>query len=415
MLGARIYVRRIELHNIRGIDKLDLQFSEDSERFPPCALLIGKNGTGKSSILRSIILGLASDSEATALLAERFGSPFITQGERSGRISLWLEDASLGTLYCVSKEIEKGPGDEEIIEDSTNRQQVSEQRSPFVVAFGAGRSNEGPESSQRGYSIVDSTYMLFDYEGTYVQPELTLRRLRDYVLEDEYPTILSQIKHALGLSDSHKLDLPKGGGVVVSGPQDTTEIPLHAWADGYRVTLNCILDIYAWAMRANGAIDSTGQIHGVLLIDEIEQHLHPTMQRGIFKALKRLFPYLQILATTHSPLVLQGARTHEIISLHRNGSSITSASLGDYSGYSVEDLLTAEELFETPPYSQEIEQYRSEYRELVSKGSITKDERKRLEVLGRELAKLRVLSSLPETDTLKRWEDRLSELIGDQS
>ena len=94
----------------------------------------------------------------------------------------------------------------------------SQQPLPLVVALGAGRSNEGA-SSVSTYGIVHSTYMLFDYDGTFFDPELTLRRLKDYLLEDaKYQRVLRNIKAALGLRRGDSLHLPRGGGVVVSGP-----------------------------------------------------------------------------------------------------------------------------------------------------------------------------------------------------
>ncbi len=410
-----MFVRRVTLHNIRGFKDMGLQLSAVDTGMPGCALLIGQNGTGKSSLLRSIVLGLASDAEASALLAEPFGSPFITHGEHLGTIHLELVNQfnQLSQAYSVQKEIVKGPGGEEFTKSSESLPPDVTLRNTLVVALGAGRSNEGAESGPSTYSLVNSTYMLFNYEGTFVQPELTLRRLMDFVGQTKYDALLKQIKRALGLRDSHALSLSKGGGVVVSGPQDGREIPLHAWADGYRVTLNWILDIYAWAMRAQGAIDGEGQVHGILLIDEIEQHLHPRMQRGVFKSLKNLFPNLQIIATTHSPLVIQGVSADELFSLHRPQTEISLAPLRDYSGFSVEDLLTAEELFETPPFPKEIEDYRMEYRRLVSKQSLTTEERDQLAMLGQQLARLRILSPLHEAETFEAWEGRMTESTND--
>ena len=406
-----MFVRRVTLRNIRGFEDIVLEFPKVDDGVPGCALLIGQNGTGKSSLLRSVVIGLASDAEATALLAEPFGSPFISYGARRGEIYLELVD-QFGEVHFPFKILEKSANDEESVLPKDPAPPTSldvSLRNTLVIALGAGRSNEGAESGPPKYSLVNSTYMLFNYEGTFIQPELTLRRLLDFVGQNRYESLLQHIKKALGLRDSHALSLPRGGGVVVSGPQDGREIPLHAWADGYRVTLNWILDIYAWAMRAPNAIDAEGRVHGILLIDEVEQHLHPRMQRGIFEALKRLFPKLQIIATTHSPLVIQGVGTSEILSLHREGSAIRLAPLRDYSGYSVEDLLTAEELFETPPFAAEIEDLRTEYGRLVSKVSLSIEERDQLSVLGKRLADLRVLSALPEAESFNVWKARVTE------
>ena len=48
-----------------------------------------------------------------------------------------------------------------------------------------------------------------------------------------------------------------------------------------------ILDLYAWAMRAN-RVTKAGGIHGVLLVDEVEQHLHPSMQTTLLARLREI-------------------------------------------------------------------------------------------------------------------------------
>ena len=401
-----MHIHRVHLQNVCGIENLDLRFTNGYEA-TTASLFIGKNGTGKSSVLRALVLGLASEAEATALLAEPFGSPFISVGQEKGTIDLELIDPQ-GRIHRSQKQIAKDDKGAEEITGSPGPQR------PLVVAFGAGRSIEGSESSPR-YSLADSAYMLFSYEGTFINPELTLRRLEDYVGKMEYNRVLVRIRKALGLDDSDVLAFEKGGGVVVSGPYRERAIPLHSWADGYRVTLNWILDIYAWAMRHTTSIDSAGHVDGVLLIDEIEQHLHPSMQRTIVNSLKTLFPKLQVFASTHSPLVLQGVESYEVFSLYRSGSSVTTTALRDYSGYSVEDLLTAEELFQTPPYSIEIEAIRAAYRTLMAKEELSNAERAKLACLGQKLANVQILSPQHVDESLDRLQARISELASDSN
>ena len=394
------------------------------EKSPDPTVLIGKNGTGKSSVLRAIVLGLASEFEATALLAEPFGRPFVTVGEQRGTVEIQLVDRAGREVARPAKSIEKiGESDERLrnvrIEDET------EGIGPLVVAFGAGRSNEGAETSRAVYSIIDSAYMLFNYEGTFIQAELTLRRLRDYIGSKRYDVVLGEIKSALGLRETDELGFLKGGGVAVSGPNIGEAIPLDKWADGYRVTLNWILDIYGWAMRHSGilgtddefsAIDRDGSVRGILLVDEIEQHLHPSMQERIVGSVKELFPELQIIATTHSPLVLQGVDATQVISLQRDSEEgdLEAMQPGDYSGFSVEDLLTATELFQTPAYSRRVELLRQEFGLLMARATLSRSERRRLSDVGRELARLRILDPGHfENESMLRLENRLEELLDD--
>ena len=401
-------VTRLNLRNIRGIKNLELKFAQGEEP-QASTLLIGRNGTGKSTILRSIALGLASVADATALLAERFGSPFVSAGQDKGTIIVVYVD-NAGNIHSRAKSISRdGPNTERV--EGINGDELHP-RVPLVVALGAGRSNEGA-SAISTYSIVDSTYMLFDYGGTFIEPELTLRRLRDYVGDVGYERVLRRIKAALRLRQGDALDLPMGGGVVVSGPYRESPIPLRSWADGYRITLNWLLDVYAWAMMRDGAIDKRGHVHGVLLVDEIEQHLHPLMQRTIIQSIKKLFPKMQIVASTHSPLVVQGAEFYDIVALYRSGSTITARVLRDYSLFSIEDLFTAAELFQTPPYSTEVEKLRARYRTLAAKADLSNSERDQLKDLGRKLRHLRLLPPHSEDRTFDQLLKAVSELSDD--
>ena len=419
-----MHISRIKLNDIRGIKNLELRLS-DRARSQASTILIGRNGTGKSSILRALVLGLATAPEATALIAEKFGSPVVTVGESKGLIEIDLVDDSGNLVYSSSKEIVRnGNTEEQVLEKGAGWRG---RRAPLVVGFGAGRSNSGVDSSRGVYSIIDSAYMLFDYDDTFIDPELTLWRLKDLmsqdVDQDVYTEILARIKHALGIDEDHELDLSGARGVAVSGPDGSKTIPIDSWADGYRLTFNWLLDVYAWAMKYRVAsaagdentspqvIDNKGYVTGILVIDEIDQHLHPAMQRTIVRNVKNLFPSMQIIASTHSPLVLHGAEIHEIVSLHRSGMEVRSMALPDYSDFSAEDLLTSSELFDTPAYSVEIEDMRERYRELVVRTDrLSQEEEAELRRAGRRLAQLQILTPAYEEETLAHLQLRLAEL-----
>ena len=81
------------------------------------------------------------------------------------------------------------------------------------------------------------------------------------------------------------------------------------------------------------------------------------------------------------------------MSLYREEGEVYAANLRDYTGFSVEDLLTATELFSTPPYSVEVELLRKRYRELIAKASRSDDEDAEVIELGRKLSGFRIGSS----------------------
>ncbi|CCX60293.1 putative uncharacterized protein [Blautia hydrogenotrophica CAG:147] len=86
------------------------------------------------------------------------------------------------------------------------------------------------------------------------------------------------------------------------------------------------------------------QFDGVVLIDEIDLHLHPTWQAGLIKALKTIFPYAQFILTTHSPSILQTLEKDEIIALgcdEEGNTHLKELNLGKYGlqGWTLEEIL----------------------------------------------------------------------------
>jgi len=109
-------------------------------------------------------------------------------------------------------------------------------------------------------------------------------------------------------------------------------------SSGERMILGLVCETSRRLTIANENSDSALNGEGVVLIDEIELHLHPNWQRNIVNALEKTFPNLQFIFTTHSPLVLSGVKKECIIPLV-NGSTLANDEIPDiYSGTSDEVL-----------------------------------------------------------------------------
>lgn len=194
------------------------------------------------------------------------------------------------------------------------------------------------------------------------------------------------LHRVLGLDKRHQIELGKGGGVRVSGPGIGGSIPLEGWADGYRMTFQWLIDFYGWAVQADALTDKGG-VEGILLVDELEQHLHPSMQAALVSSLARVLPDTQIIATTHSPLVALGSHDAKLVALHRVKDAIRQATLPDLSGYSAQDVLVEEALFGTDPFSPQTRRKLTEQRKLASipKAERTDRQHRRLTKLASEL------------------------------
>ncbi|MEE1124584.1 MAG: AAA family ATPase [Acutalibacteraceae bacterium] len=93
--------------------------------------------------------------------------------------------------------------------------------------------------------------------------------------------------------------------------------PFHELSDGFKNTLSLVADIaYRMAvLNPQFFSDVTRKTTGVVIIDEIDQHLHPKWQKNILKNLMTIFPKVQFIVTTHSPSVISSAKKHQLIVL----------------------------------------------------------------------------------------------------
>ncbi|MCP3062677.1 AAA family ATPase [Myxococcus sp. K38C18041901] len=105
------------------------------------------------------------------------------------------------------------------------------------------------------------------------------------------------------------------------------EIPVENLSDGYRSVLSMTFELIRQLVKTYGAEHlfasgdaTTVQVPGVVLIDEIDVHLHPTWQRRVGHWFRKHFPHIQFIVTTHSPLICQAATVGSIFRLPRPGS-----------------------------------------------------------------------------------------------
>lgn len=111
---------------------------------------------------------------------------------------------------------------------------------------------------------------------------------------------------------------PAGIRFTVSGRDDVEAIDLP---DGFRSAAAWIADLCSiWCEKApdQAASANPSDICGIVLIDEIDLHLHPSLQRALIPRLRKTFPKVQWIVTTHSPLVLANFDVNEIIALDRD-------------------------------------------------------------------------------------------------
>jgi predicted ATP-binding protein involved in virulence len=133
----------------------------------------------------------------------------------------------------------------------------------------------------------------------------------------------------------------------------------------------------------------------VVLVDEIDLHLHPKWQRDIFRYLSERFPNTQFIVTAHSPLIVQAApEDANIVVLRKEGDTVViDQEVENVRKWRIDQILTSDLFGLDSTRSPEVTGQMQERVELLSKTSLSPEEHDRLKVLN-ELA-----ASLPTADT----------------
>lgn len=140
-------------------------------------------------------------------------------------------------------------------------------------------------------------------------------------------------------------------------------------SDGYSSVIYIVSDLIL-RMDKNWLLEdkiSEYDYQGIVLIDELETHLHIELQKKIFPFLTKFFPRIQFIVTTHSPYILNSISNAKAYDLERQ------VELDNLSGFSSDDL--AEGYFEADAYSDELKISLNRYEELCLRNDLTEDER----------------------------------------
>ena len=113
--------------------------------------------------------------------------------------------------------------------------------------------------------------------------------------------------------------------------KDGATLDISQLSDGERAFLAMVCDLGRRLALANPLLENPLHGAGVVLIDEIELHLHPKWQREIRSKLRSIFPNIQFISTTHSPFVIQSLAPGELINLDPD-------EFADYANQSIEDI-----------------------------------------------------------------------------
>lgn len=352
-----MYIGKVILKNIRGFANLQFDLTRPDGGQAGWTVFTGDNGSGKSTLLKAIAVALTGKDTARAL--QPSFHRWIRDGEREASVELEIirsaDDDSLsgegkapGKAFPASISLRNG-GKEPHVEISIPAGKPKKYSTPqrtiwsldakgwFSCGYGPFRRVFGasPEATRQMVAPATERFVtMFQEAASLAEVDQWLRNLSHKDLEgkgDEKQqlAVLIEILRDELMPNQITVDRVDSDGLWLTD-RNGLKLAWSEMSDGYRAALALMADILRHLINAYGVFDltdrdSTGKLFvkrsGVVLIDEIDAHLHPEWQREIGFWLKRHFPSIQFLVTTHSPIICQAADENGLFVLPEPGSS----------------------------------------------------------------------------------------------
>ena len=355
-----VYLRSVYLSNYRKYiaQRIDLKKGTN--------IIIGNNGAGKTSVLSGMATSLSNFQCALSGILD-----FTLSGDES-RLSIYKHgeatyDVSRNfpielvsaihayhSTYLLSQvkeqpnsivDMQALPSTKDILEGSKNLPLLSFQKfdrewklpaskkgTEVVIKTGLTERIDGYINCLNGDGIEDSIQKwclkmsLLEYERkSEVKEFRTFQNIiRNFMQMMEEKEEVCEVRYSTDFS-----------GLVYETSDGIT--PLSELSTGYKALLSMVMELAYRSVLLNPDTDDSKEISGIVLIDEIDAHLHPKWQWKVINVLENIFPRVQFIVATHSPMIISSAKNANIIVLD---DEIGVDYLDSAYGYSAGDVLT---------------------------------------------------------------------------
>ena len=358
-------VTDLKLTNLRAIKAAEFRFPE----IPGFNLIVGVNGVGKTSVLDALsvcLSGVVKSANKLRGQVKKFSDDDIRIGADSLTVEcgVQMEMGQQDYSYLVHKPREMSAPQKK--KTGLPREQVHEtpERAQFIGD--APLTVSGDEGNGRPLALFFSTNRAVPSEraprkgvaaggieaafaDAFLDRELRLGEIGDWLKVQETmhnEPVLAACEDAVKsfLPGYANLRLGDKGHPQLWIDQDSTTIPVRQLSDGERGILALVLDLTRRLAQANPNLtDPVSQAEAVVLIDEIDLHLHPKWQRQIVHKLTETFPRCQFIATTHSPQVVASVEPNQVHLLGPAGIISPDRSRGMDSNWILRHLMEADD------------------------------------------------------------------------
>lgn len=343
----KTYIESLHLKNFRGYENLDVSFDKEY------TVLIGLNGSGKSTILDALSIALGayvgsfddvrgnsiSDKDARTI-TEQIGSRLEEQRLYPVEVKctgVMNDSDSISWMRSLNGEGRKTTyGDASAINEIARsyqdrlRKQDQSLILPVIAYYGTGRlwsqsfSINSKLSSkkwnrQQGYADCLNTGINQSQMLNWFQ-EMTMIGLQENKQVPELNAVEDAVAECYCHSES-SIDHAryyysvKDKCLIMETEKDNTieKLPVSSLSDGERGIISLVSDIaYRMAVLNPQLLDNITDTPGIVLIDELDMHLHPEWQKSVIHDLKCVFPNIQLIVTTHSPSILSNISAEHV-------------------------------------------------------------------------------------------------------
>lgn len=354
-------IERLRIKNFRCFEMLEMQLH------PKCNVLVGMNGAGKSTILDALAVALGGylsgfdGIKSNSILSEDAHYKMYCIGSRiepqeQFPVEIYAEgiveqenviENDLKTKISWQRELNGKDrrtthGNAKPIVDYARALQKRVRagdvtcRLPLVAYYGTGRLwlqkrnrtkyKKGEKlNRQMGYMDCiaaesnEKQMMQWFEEMTYIQLQegMVIAELEAVkrAICNCYLNVSSSVTDAKLAYDVRSQELE----IYIYHHDEAVKFPVRMLSDGEKGMISLVADIaYRMALLNSNLLDDVLETPGVVLIDEIDLHLHPAWQKRVMGSLLRIFPNIQFVVTTHSPSILLNLSRENIWILNQN-------------------------------------------------------------------------------------------------
>lgn len=353
-----IFIKNIDIRHVRHLKDVNIPVTDDSRLRH--LILTGRNGSGKTSLLEAIAGFLDRLTAINNVEDARLARKMIEANQRHQK----TERYSFGIQMELSVPMEHMY---EAFKDGK-----------YVVAFyGAHRKFRAQTPSEISKVEIKNYYTLKETpREEFLKYMLDLKMMQALAIVDSNKAKaqeltlwfdrLTEILRGIYEDDTLTLEFDQDKYLFYIHTRGHEPFDFNSASDGFSAILDIVADLMM-RMQKPGKREIDFTTPGIVLIDEVENHLHLSMQRNVFGYLEKLFPNVQFIVSTHSPFVLNSAENAVIYDLENRTLVKDGLSNVTYSGI-VESYFKADEL------SEKLREKFEQYKKLVNKKNITDED-----------------------------------------